>query len=259
MPTDREMALAFLRTNPLQHLVHMKYLHLYPADIDCFYTEANGATGILLSYKPQLTSWDQSAYAIASNIFLPVVTNREMADRLIEQITPQVDSNPFVCKFCDGGTKDIFAEAFRLEPARTLISYTTDRFEIDDNDVVISNSLDEQTAKLFRENGYSQDELSTRFANGAFSFTIYQDKQPASTCYIFQNFDNVWEIAGVRTVDWAQRKGYARRVVGAALQMILNKGWIPRYQAEATNAASIHLAEALGLRICLRFEHYWAM
>jgi ribosomal protein S18 acetylase RimI-like enzyme len=66
----------------------------------------------------------------------------------------------------------------------------------------------------------------------------------------------VWEIGGVHTIPSARRRGLARRVVQTALATLLATGRTPRYQVEATNTASIQLAEALDLAVCLRFEHY---
>jgi hypothetical protein len=40
--------------------------------------------------------------------------------------------------------------------------------------------------------------------------------------------------------------------------MLLEQGKIPRYQVDETNIASVRLAESVGLRPCLRFEHYRA-
>lgn len=62
----------------------------------------------------------------------------------------------------------------------------------------------------------------------------------------------------MRTVERALRQGYACRVVQSALDILLEQGYIPHYQVEATNLPSVRLAETIGLVLCLRFEHYLA-
>jgi GNAT superfamily N-acetyltransferase len=258
--TAQERALTFLKTKPLQHLVHLKFLHLYGDHLECWCVNEGADTGVLLNYPPELVSWDSSAYSVASRVFMPAASNVAMAQKLCEAVIAQTNDYPIVCKFCDTNTRQVFAQAFHLQPTQTVISYTTSLLNVPaaTDDVVISHQLDERNLKLYLENGYSVDELKKYFAEGAMAFTLYEQDEPLCSCMIYQNFGDVWEIGGLNTVERARRKGYARQVVNAALKEILNRGWIPRYQAQETNLASLRLAESLGMTVCLRFEHYLA-
>src|SRR5215475_5244474 len=104
MSSDHEKLIAFLRTKPLQYMVHLKHLHLYPNDMQVRYADDSDGTAILLSYAPTLTSWDHSSYPEASQIYLPIATTRETAQRVCKWVGEQA-ARPFVCKFCDGETR----------------------------------------------------------------------------------------------------------------------------------------------------------
>jgi len=147
--------------------------------------------------------------------------------------------------------------------ARTLISYTapqhiggkTQAFRAW-QDVIIAQTPDEACIALYLENGYSRGEIDRFFAEGAQSFSIYEDGEPVCTCLTYRNFGDIWEIGGVRTIERAQRCGLARRVVQTALHALTEQKRIPRYQADSSNLPSIRLAESVGLVTCLRFEHF---
>ena len=255
MTPDR--ALAFLRADPLRYLLHLKYLHHYPAGVACRYLERDGAAGVLLSYPPDLITWDWQTYPQAAAICLPVAASVPVAAELCQAVAALVQGSAFVCKTCDPLTRAVFAREFPFQPVRAFISYTTALAPAQPADpaVVVGQAVDERCAALYHCIHYSLAELSQFFADGARSFTIFDHDQPVCMCFIYRNFDDIWEIAGVRTVEAARRQGHARRVVTAALSAILARGGRPRYVTERTNTASIRLAESLGLTAFLTVEH----
>jgi GNAT superfamily N-acetyltransferase len=259
-PVDsRERAKAFLESDRLGHLAHLKYLYLYGNRIDCFYSEYADSTGLLLSHPVTLMGWDAAVYPDADAVLLPVASDEAAAEALLNHTLSQFKpSAKLVLKFCDSWTRQLFAQAFVLHSTKTMISFTTDRFQAPvsllDN-VIVSDHFDEAQAALHFRNGYSQDELEQYFADGALSFTIYEGKQAVCSCLVYLNFDTVWEIGALHTLENARRKGYARQAVSAALVRVLADGYIPRYVAENHNMASIRLAESLGMRPCLHLEH----
>ena len=252
---SRELALTYLRQRPMQHLVHLKYLHLYGDQVACQYFELGPA--VLLSHTPALTPWDAVQYPAANAILLPTAADEAAAERLADAVMQQF-ALPLVFKFCEPFSKHTLSKRFVLEPTRMLLSFTSpsDMQVQRDEAVVMADHIPPELQPLFLDNGYSVDELERYAQTGVLTFALYADQQPVCVGMAYQNFDPVWEIGGLRTIESARRKGYARRVVQTALSTLLSQGRIPRYQVESGNTASITLAESLGMQVCLKFEHY---
>jgi GNAT superfamily N-acetyltransferase len=109
---------------------------------------------------------------------------------------------------------------------------------------------------LFALNGYEPDELRRYFENGARWFGCRLGDGLRAACFVYQNYKEVWEIAGVYTEPAFRRRGLARAVVVAALIWLRSQGKIPRYQVREDNTASISLAESCGLVEFLRVDHF---
>jgi predicted GNAT family acetyltransferase len=162
----------------------------------------------------------------------------------------------------------VIAEHFVLERVRAFVSYTAENGNLFQPwpQVVIDKTVDERCYPLFTTQGLAQDEVAHYFANGkAHSFTLYQDRthqnneqisEPVAACLSYQNFEQVYEIGGVFTIDSERRKGHARKIVETALHTLLQAGCIPRYQVHKTNLPSIHLAETLGLQPFVVMKHW---
>lgn len=254
-----ETAHQWLQGDPLRHLVHLKYLHLYGAQMEVYSYANDGSYAVMLMHLPELTSWDRRLYPTARRVLLPTASDHTAAAHLRDYAFNHFPRRePLVFKFCDETTHRAFAAAFPLRLTRTLISYTAQREQTFTawSDVTISRTPDEACIALYRANGYLRPEIDKAFAEGAQSFAIYEVDVPICACFVYRNFENIWEIAAVRTVEGAQRRGLARRVVQTALHTLIEQGYIPRYQVESENLASIRLAESLGLISCLHFEHY---
>ncbi|MEO8607300.1 MAG: GNAT family N-acetyltransferase [Chloroflexota bacterium] len=255
---DYPQAIAYLEADRLRHLVHLKFLHLYPDVVGGMYAKVGGETAILLDYPTQTASKDASSYPDAQQIYLPVASGEAAARCLIAQIQQSAPAH-FAVKFCDPLTRDLFLNTFGLQYARTVISYTISARESlppPDQSVRVVTELDDAHASLYARNEYPRGDLEHYFADGAQSFSIYEGAELVCSCFAFRNFGHVWEIAGLHTLDHARRKGYARQVVIAALDTLVKTNRVPRYQAESHNTASMQLAESLGLTCCLRFEHF---
>jgi ribosomal protein S18 acetylase RimI-like enzyme len=259
MQETLQQAIAYLRTELIRHLVHLKYLHLYPDIVDCAFFQADQSTGVLISHPTQAIGWDAKLYPDTRRVLLPVASDRTAAECLLAHVMYTLQLNvPFVLKCAEKHTKAVFDTAFHLDFQRAYVSYTTEQVTTvqPDTGIIISTTLDEPLLNLYAQNGYTAGEIGKYFAEGARSFTIYAGEEPVCTCMIYRNFDRVWEIGGLYTLEQTRRKGYARRVVLAALSHLTGRGLIPRYQVEHTNLPSIRLAESMGLHPCLYFEHY---
>ena len=260
-----EKILAYLNMNRLKHLVHLKYLNLYSEVISRHYIAQKDQVGLLLSYPTHAVSWDRHLYPESKYVLLPTASDRTMAAQLLSAVQQQFSTGtPLVFKFCDTLTKSVFEEGYALHYADAYLSYTADPdavFALPDQ-VVCRSELTGDCAALYITNGYDREDLNGYFAHGAMSFTIYEQvlehQTAVCSCMVYQNFENIWEIGGVHTIPAARRRGLARQVVSAALHTLLQQGKTPRYMASAKNTASIQLATTLGLRLCLRFEHFIA-
>lgn len=252
-----QQALTYLLTDPLKHLVHLKYLHHYGEMLTCHHVEG----GVLLSYPTQSVFWDAQTYPTSQHIILLTASNPTAASLLLDYVLDHYPLDaPLVIKFGDDWLKTTFARAFRLDFQRALLSYTSppNTYFNPAPDVTISATPDPRCVDLYVTNGYTRDELAGYFAAGAQSYTIYADDEPICTCIAYPNYENIWEIAALNTVAHARRQGHARRVVQSALHTLTNQGKTPRYAVLETNTASIQLAESLGLVRFMRFQHYLA-
>lgn len=257
---DWERAQAYFYADPLKYLVHLKYMHLYGDSITCTFVEREHKVAALLRYPSKRVVWDASAYPTTEQVLLPAANDAEMARLLLDGMRQEgLLERSQVIKFSDAETEAVFKAALPLQFARSLTSYTSAadaRFE-PDSQVIIESQPNEAHMAAFIDNGYSEAEIAADFAKGAVLFSLYDDDQTLlSSCMIYQNFDALWEVAGVHTADSARRKGYARRVVQTALAHVLEMGRVPRYHVEDVNTASHQLAQGLGLKPCLHFRHY---
>lgn len=258
----QEIVINYLLADPLKHLVHLKYLHLYGDILTCHYVEhANGA-GVLLSYPTQEVFWDVQAYPTSQSILLLTASDPIAAEMLLNTVEENYPADArLVFKFTDTFFKDVFARAFELDFQRAMSSFTAppNAHFAPDAEVVIAQTPDPRCVDLYVKNGYSREEIDSYFADGALSFALYENGEPVCVCMAYANYENIWEIGGLNTVEHARRKGHARRVVQTALYTLAEHGKIPRYAVLDTNTASIQLAESLGLQPFLRLEHYLAI
>lgn len=253
----------YLKTDLMRHLVHLKYLHIYAdaLNVHVAQTETGGIDGLMLAHRTEVVFWDAESYPDSELVLLPTASTLKSAQTLLTLAQSQYGGfQNLVLKFCDEQTRTVFARAFELNYAKATLSFTCDSCQPDDSldDVMISHRVDNPLAALYARNGYTRAAVDQFFADGALAFTLYTDSAPACSCMVYRNFERVWEIGGLHTVEAARRRGYARRVVQKALVTLLKGGRIPRFQAEESNTASIRLAESLGMSQCLRFEHYTA-
>jgi GNAT superfamily N-acetyltransferase len=258
---EAQEALAYFQRNPLRHLVHLKYLTHHSGSVDFRYLKTGASEAALLSGSVRTMSWDHNAYPDLELMLLPSASDELAAQQLVERVRAEfpLQAIPTLFKFCDPYSKAAFTTAMPLHPARAYRSFTTR----DDTpvyqrhaDVVAGHVLDDARAALYQQNGYTLDELQHYVDDGALTFAIYEGNDLASACFAYRNFGDIWEIAGVRSVDSARRKGYARKIVETALYELAARQLTPRYHVEVINAPSIGLAQSLDLEECALIEHF---
>jgi RimJ/RimL family protein N-acetyltransferase len=249
-----EAVISYLKTDPLKHVVHLKMLDAYGGHIRCHYEQDGAQAAILLLLPTGVSAYDARTYPQTDFVVLPVGSDGGTVRRVIRQVPWE---RSLVFKFADALTRDAVLQDHPLERTRAFFSYTShDPFFQPQPSVTLSGELDEKVIPFYRENGYTPDELDGYFRQGALSFTVYEQGEPLSTCMVFRNYGDIWEIGGVYTPPAQRRKGYARLTVETALHALLTRGRVPRYNVLEGNTASIRLAESLGMQRFVTVEHF---
>jgi GNAT superfamily N-acetyltransferase len=247
-------AAAYLKTDSLKHIVHLKMIEAYAEHITCRYERHGAQEGALLLIPTPVIPFDAKTYPGSKFVALLAGSDRETVGCLVRHIPRRTS---LVFKLVDDVTKDAVLQAFPSRRMAAYVSYTTgeQRFRPHPS-VVTSAALDERVLPCYQANGYTPGELEGFFEHGALSFTIYDGVRPLSTSFTFKNYDKIWEIGGVYTAPAQRRRGLARLVVETALYAVLSRGYIPRYQVAEANIPSIRLAETSGLTKFVVAEHY---
>jgi hypothetical protein len=253
MDTEQKV-LAYLQRDVLRHIVHLKMLRACPDAIRCCYHGEGASAGVLMLLETQASPFDARTYPSTRYVVLPAATDVGSARALLAHVPADGD---LVFKLIDGRTRDVVAERFALLRQTAYVSYTSGgrRFSRAPQ-VRVSDQLDERCLSLYAANGYSRDEMEAYLRQGAFTLALYKQGQPVSTCFCFPNLQQVWEIGGVHTVEGHRRQGHALKVVETALALLVDKGYVPRYQMREDNLPSIRLAESVGLKRFLTTEHF---
>jgi RimJ/RimL family protein N-acetyltransferase len=258
MPMPIQPVLEFLSRDVLRNIVLLKMLTLFPDAVECHYCADHTGAGVVLYLPTQAVPFDRQAYPSTQYVVLLSATSQNIVRQLLTFVPQGV---PLVFKLLDDADRQTVAQLFALRRATAFVSYTTSlnqHFALS-SIVRISKQVDQSCFALYAAQGHSREDMSSYFATGsALAFTIYQAATPIATCFIYQNFGDVYEIAGVYTIPSKRRQGYARLLVESALHTLALRQSIPRYQVHEDNQASIQLAEAIGLRRFVTMVHWLA-
>ena len=256
MDTQLQRAVEVLEHDPLKNIVLLKTLHYYSHVIRCHFYEGPEGFGVLLLVTGEASFFDRRNYPGTDHVVFIATTGSVALPELIRHI-PRGERLLF--KLMDPGHLARVRRFFSLERVNAFVSYTApmDTGFASSNDVAVSGLPDRACMDIYTAMGHSPDELSKYFQSGqACSFTVYEGEKPLASCFTFRNYREIYEIAGVYTDPDHRRKGLARRVVGAGLHHLGRAGLKARYQAQENNRASILLAESMGLRHVVTYEHW---
>jgi len=246
----------FLKRDPLRNIVLLKTVLYYHHIIQCHFHEGPEGFGLLLLVPGGASFFDRRNYPGTDHVVFIATTGSVALPVLIRHI-PRGERLLF--KLMDPGHVTWVRGFFSLERVTAFVSYTAPpgtKFAAADN-VAVSDLPDSACLDLFAAMGHSPDEIRKYFKTGqARSFTVYEDNKPLASCFTFPNYTEIHEIAGVCTDPGHRRSGLARRVVEVALHHLGNTGFMARYQVQENNRASILLAESIGLRHAVTYEHW---
>lgn len=245
-----------LNVNRLTYVSHLKMLEEYEDFIEYRLVEQDKSWGVVLLLPVNSSAFDTEMYPQAGYVVYLAGSDKQILSQLIKEIPDDVD---LVFKIHDINYRDIIEKRFPLTWKKAYLSYSCkspDTYE-DYPDITESACIDDKLLPLWARNGYTINDIEKYFARGAKSFSVYKENRPVSTCLIFHNCYNIWEIGAVHTIEDERGKGYAKKVVSAALNRVLKAGNVPKYQVAHTNLPSIKLAESLGMELFLKLEHYY--
>lgn len=250
---NKDEALEHLRSDPLRHIVSLKMLAQYGQHMKLEFRQIGDEWALLSLLPTHVSEYDSMTYPAARFVALIDGNSEQVKLDMLEGL-PRTE---IVLKTYDEQVKKYAISRLRADSVAAFVSFTStgDMTACPASDTTASGKLTSAAVAAFGQNCYGFDELSRYFREGAKWFGIYSDVNLASACFVFRNFENVWEIAGVFTDPGKRRQGLGARVVSAALAYLLTRNLLPRYQVIATNTPSIRLAEKIGLREFIRIEH----
>lgn len=253
---------ALLRSDPLRHVVTLKMIHMYGSAVTTTLVEDASGWALLSRLPTSVSDYDRHAYPETEEVVLIDGTSATGKRGLLDTL----GARPAVVKTYDDVVRDHLVRRLGATPTRAFVSFTASSAplrgaaipggEAAAREVVESSDLTDDAIRMFAENGYGPAELARYVADGATWFGVRRDGRLVAACLAFRNFHPVWEIGGVFTEPEHRRQGHARSVVARALSHVLGRGLIPRYQVDSNNRESLRLAEAAGLRVFVRIDHY---
>lgn len=252
-----EKIVHYLEQDPLTNVTLLKMIEAYQGQIKSFLVETKAHWGVLLLLPIEAYPYDQQAYPDADYVAFIANSSDEMFAELLRHIPVQAK---LVFKLQQARYAQQVEEFYTLERVRSFTSYSAPHeaaFGYAD-DVVMHDVLEAKLAPLWLKNGYEQAAIEQYFQRGAFSFSIFQGEQPVCTCLAFHNYGEIWEVGTLYTLEEWRGHGFAKKVVNAALHAITTRKFTPRYHVLESNTASIHVAEAVGLRPVMQLNHFVA-
>jgi RimJ/RimL family protein N-acetyltransferase len=249
-------AVEFLEHDRFRNIVLLKTLYYYPQATRCYFSEGPKTAGVLLLLQGGASSFDRQNYPDTDYVVFIAATDLGDIPELLRHVPA---GRRLLFKLMDAQHHAVVGTYFRLRRVNAFASYTAapgKRFAAADG-VTISGLPDSACLDRYAEMGHSREELKTQFAIGqALSFTVYEHDTPMASCFTYPNYGRIHEIAGVWTDPRRRRLGLARKVVETALHYLGQIDQLARYQAQEDNRASIRLAESIGLKHIVTYEHW---
>lgn len=251
---DRGEIVGRLGADPLGNVVLLKHLQAYPQHTRAFQRRSSSGFATLVLLDAAASDYDRKTYPTAAHAALIRSDHAALTEALLAELP--VDGG-IVFKLCSAAERDIVQRRYPLARRTSFLSFTSPEQGPGRNGVAISGTATDAMHGLYRMQDHQQDWLSPLLASGrAFTCMVGSGDEPLSVCFAFESYGKVWEIGGVVTRADQRGRGLGSRVVGAALGELARRGLLARYQVHEDNAASIRLAESLGMKTLLRLTHY---
>lgn len=249
-----EKSIEYLKTDSFKHLSTLKYLTLYRDKLTMSLLEERNNWAILVTIPTEILSYDTATYPYANKAIFINGTSEQLIYRLLDTLP----ENNYILRLNEDMNLLDLKNRFKIKNGNSFVSYSCSTFEdYAANSIVLSSThITDETVNIIMNNGYSEKEIKKYFDSGSVWFGVKINDKIQSVCFIYQNYNNIWEIAGVHTLETERNKGYARIVVTSAIAYLLKNNLVPRYEADARNTNSIKLAQSLKMKEFLRINHF---
>jgi GNAT superfamily N-acetyltransferase len=247
-------ALEHLNGDVLKNLSTLKYLTLYREYAGVYLIEDDWDWAVLSTFPTAILSYDTATYPDARQALFLNGSSKTLKHQLLTSLKP----DHYILRLNEDLDLSPYREKFKITPGHAYISFTSLSSGILSNHALIApkSQMTGEAVSFFARNGYTPDDLEKYFHQGAQWFGQSINGKLVSACFVFPNYDGIWEIAGVHTLEEARRHGYAETVVYSALAYLTARGLTPRYEAEQKNLASIYLAGRLKMKEFLTIRHF---
>jgi hypothetical protein len=247
-------ALEHLNGDVLKNLSTLKYLSIYREHVEVRLVEDIWDWAALSVFPTTILSYDTSTYPTARQALFLNGSSKSLKHGLLAALKP----DHFLLRLNEDLDLSRYQEKYQVSPGHSYISFSGFSSGTTSEQAIIAPNtrLTLEAISFFGRNGYTPDDLEKYFNQGAQWFGRSSDGRLVSACFVFPNFNGIWEIAGLHTLEAARRRGFAVTVVQAALVYLLGRGLTPRYEAEQSNTASIELARRLKMKEFLTIRHF---
>jgi RimJ/RimL family protein N-acetyltransferase len=252
--TSTDHVVATLAKDPLRNIVLLKHLEAFPDHTRVHHLANGPKTATLVLLDTAVSAYDRAAYPAADYAALIASDDPALTLRLLDAIPGHAG---VVFKAAGEEHGLVIAGRFAVERTAEFWSFTSAAPFEDDDEVRLTQTPGHAALDLFEAQGHARSWLEPLLRNqSAFACVIGPERQPYAVCFAFGNYQQVWEIGGVAAPSEYRGRGYASRVVRAALAELARGGLTPRYQADRNNTPSIRLAESAGLQRFLTITHF---
>ncbi len=247
-------AISYLERDVLRNIVPLKMITAFPNATQVHHVSSALGQGVLVLLSASAFDYDRETYPTARFVALVSSDDAAITRELIEFV---LHDEKIVFKLASDRDLEVIRARWNLERTRGFLSFTSESSFTSDAGVGLTLEPSDAVFELFASQGHNRAWLGPLLiSNRAFACVLQQDGAPVSACFAFQNYGAVWEIGGVLTAPEFRGRGLAGRVVRTALAELEARGLTPRYQVIESNAASIRLAQSLGLTHFLSIEHW---
>lgn len=210
-----EKTIEYLKTDSFKHLSTLKYLSLYRDKLTISLLEESHNWAVLVTIPTEILSYDTATYPDANKAIFINGTSESLKYRLLDTLP----KSNYILRLNEDINISGLKNRFRIKNGNSFVSYSCSVFEdYTANSIVPGNThITDEVANIIMNNGYSEEEIKKYFDNGAAWFGIEVNNKIRSVCFVYQNYNRIWEIAGVHTLETDRNKGYARIAVTSAL------------------------------------------
>jgi GNAT superfamily N-acetyltransferase len=248
-----ELALSFLKRDPLRHIVALKMLHALGETAETHFASSEHGESVLVLLDANAFSYDREHYGDAHHIAV-ISSDHALLTRQLLKFVPR--SKRIVFKLSSDADALEVQKRFAVQLVTAFLSFTDVQAHAADPNVTLGLEPSDEMWAWFTAQGHERDWLEPMLREGrAFCVTL-GGNSPESVCFAFENFGAIWEVGGVFTPPELRGRGLARRVVTRAVAELQRRGLKTRYQVQEDNLASVGVARGIGLSLFLTITHF---